>query len=265
MTATAGVLASRWLASMVDGAGALAADTVSGCGDVDAPVGGGPWTIRMAAVHLVGGLRMHRASVEGAGSPLKDVRPATVAAFNAGLFLAIDERDPAVLAHLVREAAQAMAAAVEEMGHVEREWHAGTFSTGDLLARVAIGELLLHGWDIAQAASLPFDPDGNWAAEALGSFAAHAPGLGRRQRPPSALRRCWLQPDPGTGFGLAFDDADGVTTFGEPVSVDAIVSGRAFGLLRWTSGRGGFVEAELEASGPAAGAAARVMGNFFAL
>lgn len=232
--------------------------------DVDRASRPGEWTIRETAVHLIGGARMYHGFLLGRPSPLKEMKRSTGEAFNAGLFLGLGERDPTVLAGLLRGAVEPMLDTFQGGDGGGRPWHMGFTRPADFLVRAVLDELLLHGWDIATCDGQGFEPPGHIAAEAIPLFADNAPLLLRPDRPAADPARYWLIPDPGEEWGLQID-ATSVGVLREPGHVDATVRGPAMGFLLWASGRLGFSESRLEAEGPRAEEASRLMEGFFPL
>lgn len=82
-----------------EAAGRMVTDLLSTSPDPDLPAASA-WTVRQATVHLIAGAGMYAACLRGAPSPLHDMRPNTLSAFNDGAFLALTERDVGALGAL---------------------------------------------------------------------------------------------------------------------------------------------------------------------
>jgi hypothetical protein len=106
------------------------------------------WTVREAAVHLIGVSRLYRQFLHGIASPIRGSW-AELAVLNAGYFLALDEAEPRELGRLLDEATASYAHDVALLDALQPcPWHLG--QTLDVATEVALetSELLMHGWDI---------------------------------------------------------------------------------------------------------------------
>jgi Mycothiol maleylpyruvate isomerase N-terminal domain len=116
------------------------------------------WTISETAAHLVGGVEHYTSYLcgEGAGPPHPSPGPARNAAEqtalgNARLLAEFAERDPVRLAEQLGPAVENFLAAVTDCDAVTpRPTDTGIVMTAPTIAATALGELLVHGLDIAQ-------------------------------------------------------------------------------------------------------------------
>ena len=132
------------------------------------------WTVADAAAHLVGGARLYTDIFNGIPSPLASVEEA--ADSNARMLSEYTQRDPAALARELKSSLEDLLVAYRS-GAPERmlHWHAGmTVSAGDTAALI-LGELLVHGWDMARSIGKPWPIDPADAAEILTAALAVAP------------------------------------------------------------------------------------------
>lgn len=100
------------------------------------------WTVREVANHLVGALHVFAAAVDSA--------PADLDGDNLG-------DDPA---QAYRAAARRCLAAFARPGALDQE-HPFPFgpTTGTMIANISLSESLVHGWDLARGAGVPYAPD----------------------------------------------------------------------------------------------------------
>jgi uncharacterized protein (TIGR03083 family) len=136
------------------------AQLVRSASDTGTRVPGLTWTVGETAAHLVGGIAAYAAFVDGSRDAADDLEgmpgtktPAERAAImNARTIQEVTERDGDRLANLLESAATGYLKAVE--GHRLDEpvvtW-TGVAMTVPVMTAALLGELLLHGWDIARA------------------------------------------------------------------------------------------------------------------
>src|SRR4051794_31757676 len=145
--------------AILDAAG-RAADVVRASDDPSVPVPGLDWTLGEAAAHLAVETREYAETLTGDLDVNEYVRSAANAATPAERSAVLNvrqlernrERDPLALASEVRSAAQAFtaAAATHQPADQVRTTN-GLEMTVDNMARVILGEYLIHGLDIARA------------------------------------------------------------------------------------------------------------------
>lgn len=145
--------------AILDAAGRVA-DVVRGSNDASVRVPGLDWTLGEAAAHLAAETREYAETLTGDLDVNEHLRSAATATTPAERSAALNvqqldrnrERDPLALAGAVQSAAQAFAAAAatrEPIGQVRTT--NGLEMTVDNMARVILGEYLVHGLDIARA------------------------------------------------------------------------------------------------------------------
>jgi uncharacterized protein (TIGR03086 family) len=129
---------------------------------LDAPSPCEAWTLRQVANHLVGGLDLFGRIAEG-----QTIDPAEYEA-------ADDPR--AIGAADYRAVAERAAAAFARPGALEQEYPFVFGPTpGFVIATISLSESLVHGWDLARGAGLPYAPDAA-VVDAVAAFAAQDDG-----------------------------------------------------------------------------------------
>ncbi len=137
-----------------------AATLIRSLPDPSRPIPKSAWTVGEAAAHLVIGLRLYTEIATGQPSPITDL--GALAHFNAQGLRAFPERRPDVLADELADAARAfLAATADRPGDALVRWHADHPLDLSAMTCLLLGEILVHGHDIAaaQATPWPISPD----------------------------------------------------------------------------------------------------------
>jgi hypothetical protein len=206
--------------------------------DLNLPIPGSAWTVRQAAAHLVNSAGVHRDIAEGTPSPFESLAPEAVAAANAGRLADIPEGDPNKLADLLTEAvAEFLEATAHRSGHDRVVFHAGLPVDLAALTCISLGELLLHGYDIAGAACAPWPIDSRDAELVLDGYRTYLGGL-LRPETVQGLTACYaIELTGGSSFVVRIVDGQYRS---EPVGsepADCTISAAPAALLLATSGR----------------------------
>jgi hypothetical protein len=136
------------------------ADLVRSLPDTATAIPRSEWTIREAAVHLATGAALYAEIATGTPSPIDSLEKEAVGAFAAGLIADIPETDPGKLAHIMTSAAgRLLDATANRPGDQSTVWHAGFPLDLAGLVCIILGEHLIHGYDMAVAASRPWPID----------------------------------------------------------------------------------------------------------
>lgn len=115
----------------------------------------GTWTVRDVAAHLATGPPLYTAIVRGKGSTY--TRLDKMSDFNAAGLAAIPDRDCNALAGRLESGIADFVAAVRTTpGDPEVAWHGGILLPVSSVAALALGEALIHGYDVAQASGRPW-------------------------------------------------------------------------------------------------------------
>ena len=208
---------------------------------------GGEWSVRETVVHLICFSRLYRRFLSGSESPVR--RPEDLAAINAGFFVAMDEDSPATLAALLKTATSAYASSVASHDVAELcPFHFGRRVDVATMMSVSTYELLMHGWDMAEATDRTLWDDVA-AAPTLRGIAAS-----RVRLVPSDLTRekvtLVICPNDEPQFAYVLGPSGASISPAEPHrEYDCSVSGSPFSLLLWLSGRVGWEDAGLASSG----------------
>jgi uncharacterized protein (TIGR03083 family) len=139
--------------------------------DPGARVKGLLWNVGDVAAHVAALLEDYRGIAEG-GAPLGAPATQRQRIVDAGL-VRVSERRPPVLADRIGDDIGTLARVVASSRSEQKmNWYAGTAVTPALLGAVVLGEVLVHGWDIATAShgDTTLDP----AASHMGVVAAAA-------------------------------------------------------------------------------------------
>lgn len=115
------------------------------------------WSIRDAAAHLICGTSLSTELATGTPSPVRDVSPEGMARFNAERLADIVDAEPGVLAKsLAGAVGQFLDATDGRPGETPVTWHTGMPVDLSHLTGILAGEYVLHGFDIAKAAGVPW-------------------------------------------------------------------------------------------------------------
>lgn len=138
---------------------------LEGVDQPDAPIPGSEWTIRLAAAHVVAGLADYGESLTGT-VPLKDVDPslgptnAQIRAVNAVRMDAVRDRDLRDLAGMIDRLVTEFIAGTDGLpADTPYDWYGKIDTTLGAMTGIMLGEVVLHGYDMARAAEQPWPID----------------------------------------------------------------------------------------------------------
>jgi uncharacterized protein (TIGR03083 family) len=214
--------------------------------DVYALTPGGEWTVRDTAVHLISGPRMYTIVISG--KPSRFQTPFDLSAWNAGMFLAMDEDRPSALADLYAQAVARFLDAVSRHSADDTYQYLGAPVPVDVLTATLCREQLLHGFDIASAVGRPWtSPE----AVAGPAFAMMDLPTVYMFNPESAgdLRATFALESPCWRSCYAVG-AGAIELLDPTIEVECTITGPSSQLLMWMSGRTPWKHAGLAASGP---------------
>jgi uncharacterized protein (TIGR03083 family) len=118
---------------------------------------GSTWTAREAIAHLVTAFDLYTEIATGTPSPVTSFSAAAFDEDSRQRIADVSEVDPAKLAFLLEDAAARFLAALRgQPGTWEIVWHAGMRIDLTALVEVFLGEMLLHGYDVATACESPW-------------------------------------------------------------------------------------------------------------
>jgi uncharacterized protein (TIGR03083 family) len=123
--------------------------------DASTPIPHLAWSVAETSIHLVAGTRVYLGCAQGQCSPVRELD--ALPELNARLFRDFPTREATSLAGLLDEAVEAfLDATAQARGDEEVSWHAGYVLPLSMMTGVLIGELLVHGYDIALATGQPW-------------------------------------------------------------------------------------------------------------
>jgi uncharacterized protein (TIGR03083 family) len=133
---------------------------VTAAPDPAAPIPGSTWTVRDAAAHVVTVTRRFSDRPEGRGTWVRD--PRELGALNDAQIEALGEPGMEELAAGLRRELAALAAQVRAYGAAPPSFtfHGGEQVAADVALGILLGELVVHGWDVARATGRPWPIDG---------------------------------------------------------------------------------------------------------
>jgi uncharacterized protein (TIGR03083 family) len=165
---------------------------VTAAPDPDASVPNSPdWTVREAAAHVVTVAPRYAAGPERRGTWVQD--PRELPALNDAEIRALGTLGMEELAGRLRHDLTAVCDQIEGYGAAPPSFrfHGGERVPADLALGILLGELVVHGWDIAQALHRPWPIDPGHVALILDSLAPIVPG--------------WVDPDRARGLTATFE------------------------------------------------------------
>jgi uncharacterized protein (TIGR03083 family) len=156
--ATATAYLDRVLPAL-DRVGERFTDLVTSVPDPAAPIPDSEWTVRDATAHVVTTARRYGEGPEGRGTWVAD--PRELGALNDAENQTLAGLDMPELAARLRRDLTTLAAQVRAYGTAPPSFrfHGGEPVAADVALGIQLGELVVHGWDIARAADRPWPID----------------------------------------------------------------------------------------------------------
>jgi uncharacterized damage-inducible protein DinB/putative sterol carrier protein len=166
----------------------------------------GHWSARDVAVHLAESLDLYTRMATGTSSPAATID--AIADLNEQLVTASDERDARVLAGPIETAAAAYTATARATaGDPDVPWHAGLRTPLSTLLATTLGEVLVHGHDIARAVGAPWHASARWASTVFQGLLPVLPALtSERATTVRARFDVRLRGDPAARAAFSFAD-----------------------------------------------------------
>jgi uncharacterized protein (TIGR03083 family) len=156
---------------------------VVGAPDATARIANCPeWNVQQLAAHLVTVARRYSEGPEGRGTWVED--PRDVASLNDRQLHELENRSVGDLAGRLEEEIRFAFERVRGYGRQmpEFRFHGGAMVPADLALGALLGELIIHGWDLAQTLNRPWEIDARHAAIVLEGLSVVAPGWVDRHR-----------------------------------------------------------------------------------
>ena len=159
--------------SALDGAVHRLAALIRPMPDLNQPLPrGSEWTAREAIAHLVTGFDLSSEIATGTPSPVTTFTAAGFAEDNRRRIADVSETDPTKLALLLEDSAARFLAALRGQPGIRTiVWHAGMSIDLTALVEVLLGEVLLHGYDVAVACQAPWPMSAGEVALVLAGYA----------------------------------------------------------------------------------------------
>lgn len=129
------------------------------------------WTLREVAAHLITGAPMYADMANGIPSPFTSIESGYVKAFCERRIADLPEADPIKLSRLLLDAVEGfLDTTIDRPGDDPVTYHAGLSHTVFGLVGIYLGEVLLHGYDMAAAVAQPWPIDPGDAALVLAAY-----------------------------------------------------------------------------------------------
>jgi uncharacterized protein (TIGR03083 family) len=143
----------------IDRLGERFAALVTSAPDPAAPIPDSEWTVRDATAHVVSVARRYIDGPEGRGTWVPD--PRDLAALNDAQIQDLADLDMPGLAARLRHDLAALAGQLRAYGTTPPSFtfHGGEPVAADVALGILLGELVVHGWDIARAVARPWPID----------------------------------------------------------------------------------------------------------
>jgi uncharacterized protein (TIGR03083 family) len=167
------------------------ADLVTAAPDPDRKVPHSPdWTIQEATAHVVTVAVRYADGPERRSTWVDD--PQALPELNQAQIQALGTRDTAELADQLRHDLAALCHQIESYGTAPPSFrfHGGELVPADVALGILLGELVVHGWDIAQALQRPWPIDPGHVALILEGLVPIVPG--------------WVDPERARGFTATY-------------------------------------------------------------
>jgi hypothetical protein len=194
--------------------------------------------VREAAAHLVNTAGVHRDIAEGTPSPFESLSPESVAAANAGRLADIPEGDPNKIAGLLSEGvAEFLEATAHRSGQEAVSFHGNLPVDLATLTCIGLGELVLHGYDMATAAGFPWPISPHDAELVLYGYRTYFGGLVQPETVRGLTASYAIEFAGGTSFVVRFRAGQYCTEPDDSEPADCTIEADPVAFLLAASGR----------------------------
>jgi uncharacterized protein (TIGR03083 family) len=147
------------------------ADLIRPLPELEQPLPDSEWTARQAVAHLVTGLDLYSEIATGTPSPIAACDAAAYAEDARRRISDVSETDPSKLADLLADASERFLSATDgQAGETPVPWHGGMQLDLATLVGLMVGEIVVHGYDIARAAGRPWPLASDEVGLVLGTY-----------------------------------------------------------------------------------------------
>jgi len=234
--ALASLLSIEAIDERVDEALVRFCDLLRQAPDGAAAVPGLTWTVGELGAHLVTGAQLWSRMLRGEPSPIASLSEAS--AHTARMIAELDERDPGRLAELLEQETRTTAAMLAAHSSDRPfPWHAGLELTMGQAEAIGLGELLVHGFDLARALQRPWSISDDDARTVIYGAARILPSLIDRERARGFEASFELRLRGGSPLSLRFEDQTLTVGAGRVADADCRISARPRAFLLLSYGR----------------------------
>lgn len=213
-------------------------DLLRGLPDLQARIPGATWSVREAAVHLVNFAAMYQDIAVGMPSPRLSVARDHVAWDNDRRIADVAETDPDKVAALVADTVDRFLDVTTGRPATQTvTFHCGFPLNLDALVCIYLGEVLLHGYDIATAVAAPWPIDPMHAQLILYGYGPCFGLVADKQRTRGLTAGYGIDLRDGPAFTVRFVDGEYRLEDAASGPVDATISADPVAFLMVGSGR----------------------------
>ncbi|MGH8991893.1 MAG: maleylpyruvate isomerase family mycothiol-dependent enzyme [Acidimicrobiia bacterium] len=199
---------------------------------------GSTWTAREAIAHLVTAMDLYTEIATGTPSPVTEFSTASFEDDNRRRIADVSETDAAKLAYLLEDAtARFLSALRGQAGNQTVTWHAGMQVDLATLVALMLGEVVLHGYDVATAYQQPWPLGIGDVALVLGAYAPCYERCVNTERTRGLTVAYEIEVRGVARFVVRFDDGRYSLTLPGPEPVDCTISADPVAFLLVGSGR----------------------------
>ncbi|MCA1841855.1 MAG: maleylpyruvate isomerase family mycothiol-dependent enzyme [Actinobacteria bacterium] len=214
------------------------ADLIRALPELEQPLPDSEWTARQAVAHLVTGLDLYSEIATGTPSPIAVCDVAAYAEDARRRISDVSEPDPAKLAYLLVDASDRfLSAAAGPAGDTPVTWHGGMQLDLAALVGLMVGEVVVHGYDIARAVARPWPLVPDEVGLVLGTYGPLIALTVDPDRTRGLSAAIDVELRGLASFVVRFDDGQFSLEEAGPGPVDATLSADPTAFLLVTSGR----------------------------